>query len=203
MKRDKPTCASLLKAMAVQRLLLSVLVLLWLFAVPPASAQPPIGVKVGAGLATAAFETISNSYYTEVSAKSKVGLVLGVFTQFPVKGLWVFQPGVQYAFKGYRLYHRSVYNPEFTSREVLPYLEAPLNFLHASRPNGNGFLIGGGPVVGLLVARGYRSSNAVDVGLNLKTGYRVPVGFSLNLDYTYGLTNLKNRFLALTVGYLF
>jgi hypothetical protein len=203
MKKYRPAYSPLPAALVVQHLWFSASVLLWLFSAPSATAQPPIGVKLGAGLATAHFETISNSYYAEVSAKSKVGLMFGVFTQLPVKSLWVFQPGVQYAFKGYRLYRRSVDNFEFTSREVLPYLEAPLNFLHASRPNGTGFLIGGGPVVGLLVARGYRSSNPVDVGLNLKTGYRIPVGFSLNLDYTYGFSNLKNRFLALTVGYLF
>jgi hypothetical protein len=212
----KKSCVLPVASVVCRQLFSGMLLLLCLLAVQTATAQPPIGVKLGMGWSTPVVTVASGGSGATYTPKNKDGIVLGLFTQLSLQAGWLFQPGVQYVSKGYGE-HRvsSAYNYNFVINENLPYIEVPLNVLHASKPNGNGFLIGGGPAVGFLLERDYRYNGikAMDVGVNLMMGYKVPVGFSLNLHYTYGLLDvsektayvqaLKNRFLALTVGYLF
>ena len=207
--------ASLIRGF-VLRLLFCGLAFLCFFARYKASAQPPVGVKIGMGWSAPAVTVGSGGYGDSWTPKSKYGIVLGLYTQFPLQTHWLLQPGVQYVSKGYgEIQVSSISNYDFVINENLPYIEVPLNVLYATGSNGNGFLIGGGPAVGFLLQRDYRYNGvkAVDVGVNLMIGYKIPIGFSLNLNYTHGLSNVseqtnnvqevKNRFLALTVGYLF
>jgi hypothetical protein len=147
--------------------------------------------------------------------ESKPGAIVGMFVHLPLKNHWLFVPAVQLSSKGFKERHISpLYGYNFTSNSVLNYLELPLTFLHTSRKDGSGFQAGGGPVVGLLLSdfHNYLVKNW-DVGLNGQLGYQTPIGFSAQLGFTFGLVNvgqsyssvptIRNRFLALTIGYMF
>lgn len=195
----------------------SVLALVCLLGLQKAEAQPPIGIKLGAGRSMSAVGLRTGTYETW-TPKNKTGVVVGLFTHLPLRDGWLFQPGLQYVSKGYgEHYFRNGpdFYYDFVINARLPYIEAPLNVLYATRPDGNGFLLGGGPAVGFVQGQGrrYGGIKTIDAGVNLVAAYKVPIGFSVNLTYTYGLMNgsrqgyyvqkLKNRFLALTACYLF
>jgi hypothetical protein len=96
------------------------------------------------------------------------------------------------------------------------YLDFPLNVIYQLPVQKNKFLFGTGPVLCVNVsnyAPFYFETKKTDVGINDFTGYEWAIGFSFNLNYTQGLTNImqdktyftdyKNRYTGLTVGYLF
>lgn len=178
-------------------------------------AQPPVGVKLGLGLTTPTVTLMPNTYSTS-SAETNTGLLFGLFTQVSLSSNWILQPALQMAFKGFneRVESNSTTN-SFTYSHTTTYLELPLNFVHATKPKGRGFQIGAGPVVGLLLNRGAQlyPLKLGDFGVDALVGYQTPIGFSVTLSYTHGLVDvsknkaylpeMKNRFAALSVGYLF
>jgi hypothetical protein len=185
------------------------------FLVTVAAAQPPVGVKLGLGLTAPAVSLMPNSYSTS-SAETNTGLLFGLFTQVSLPSNWILQPALQMAFKGFneRVGSNSTTN-SFTYSHTITYLELPLNLVHATKPKGSGFQIGAGPVVGLLLNRGAQlyPLKLADFGVDALVGYQAPIGFSVSFSYTHGLVDIsknkaflpemKNRFAALSVGYLF
>lgn len=138
----------------------------------------------------------------------------GIFGQIPLKKNWVFRPVLQFVNKGYREQYSDQY---YAYRTPVPlrYFEVPLSFVYTTLPNGNGLLLGGGPSVSFSSNRKYqyRPIKSLDAGAHILLGYQTALGFSANLTYTHGFVNvseftdqvpvIKNRFAALTVGYLF
>lgn len=75
-------------------------------------------------------------------------------------------------------------------------------------------MLGAGPVIGVSIDKSYSLySTKTDFSINAMAGYEIEIGFSLNVNYTYGLTNLNiedqtglkysNRYVGITVGYSF
>lgn len=199
----------------MQSHLTKIFLLFWLFCAGRAAAQPRVGVILGMGISTPVFHTGQVASET-LTISDKTGWVLGVFTQIPMHSHWTFQPGLRYTAKGHRERHMSnigYYSYDFTESSNLPYFELPLNFMHSQKPNGDGFRFGAGPVVSFAIHNGFRYPvKRTDFGANAFVGYQSAIGFSINLTYTYGFGNtalnpsseeLKNRFAALTIGYLF
>lgn len=174
-------------------------------------AQPRIGIQVGLGLSMPRVTQVQNPGY-EWSAESKSGFVFGVFSQFPLAKNLIFRPALQFANKGYR---ERQDGQSFSIPAQHGYFELPLSFVYASRPDGNGLLLGGGPTVGFTSNSDYqyRPVKSLDAGAHILLGYQTPLGFSANLSYTHGFVNvsafpdqtpdMKNRFAAFTIGYLF
>lgn len=174
-------------------------------------AQPPVGIRIGASTShpSISYDPTVGSRLTPVS---RTGLVFGVYTEFPVSAAWLVQPALQIAAKGYRERQEGSL---YAAPAKFSYLEAPVNFIYSSQSGGIGFQAGGGPVISFLLERDYQTESlkTLDIGGNVLLGYKVPIGFSLHLQYTYGLLNasegvsplsgLKNRVLFLTAGYLF
>lgn len=175
------------------------------------AAQPRIGVQVGVGLSMPRITPMQNPGY-EWSAENKSGFVGGIFSQFPLTKNLIFRPALQFANKGFR--ERQA-GQSYRIPVHLGYFELPLSFVYTSLPDGNGFLLGGGPTIGFSSDRDYQyiPTKSLDAGAHILLGYQTPLGFSANLTYTHGFVNvsaspdrapdMKNRFAALTVGYLF
>lgn len=185
-------------------LLLSVLLL---------NAQPRIGIQVGYGLSMSAL-TLAQEPNFPTSTTSETGFVGGIFGQIPLKKNWVFRPVLQFVNKGYKERYSSQ-SYAYSTPVPLRYFEVPLSFVYTTLPGRNGFLLGGGPTVSFSSDRDYqyRPVKSLDAGAHVLLGFQTPLGFSANLTYTHGFVNvskftdqvpvIKNRFAALTVGYLF
>jgi hypothetical protein len=167
------------------------------------------GIKAGIAMANNLFENKFNSSdYTY-----KVGGMGGVFLRTPLGNTLYFQPELLMVGKGTKQK-----NQGFDYRIDLTYLELPLNVLYKSSNTKVGFFIGGGPAPSVFIGEnlfyfGNQTSKSFDFGINVLTGFELPIGFSINLNYTHGLLNvtadkenipmIKNRSFGLTVGYLF
>lgn len=166
---------------------------------------------MGAGLSMPQITTVQSPGY-EWSAENKSGFVGGIFSQFPLTKNLIFRPAIQFANKGFR---ENQPGQSYRIHVQHGYFEIPLSFVYASLPEGNGFLFGGGPTIGFGSDREYQyiPTKSIDAGAHILLGYQMPLGFSANLTYTHGFVNvsefadraavIKNRFAALTVGYLF
>jgi hypothetical protein len=138
------------------------------------------------------------------SLQTKNGFILGCFLNISFSKNVVFQPSVLYVGKGYNNYYYYAYH----------YLEIPLNILYKTQTKSGIFLLGGGVSPAFILST--YSGNQIkkfDFGINVLAGYQLPIGFSINVGYTYGLLNLsnnknyisniQNKYLGLTVGYEF
>ena len=93
------------------------------------------------------------------------------------------------------------------------YFELPLNVLYKLPSNNSKYYLGGGLSPAIKTKDYYYGglTKEFDLGINLSAAFKVPIGFSINLNYTYGLLNvsgfgtseIKNRYLGLTAGYEF
>jgi len=94
------------------------------------------------------------------------------------------------------------------------YLEIPLNIHYKAQTKRGIFLSGGGVSPAFILNNYYGNQiKQFDLGINILTSYLWPMGFSINLGYTYGLLNLssnksyiskiQNKYFSLTAGYEF
>jgi hypothetical protein len=181
-----------------------------------AGAQSSVGLKLGMGWSMPRVTYSSGSPYGSSSSSSgRNGIVAGIISQLPLGAGWWMKPSAQFTWKGF--YEAFTTYPGYGVRagNTMNYLEVPLNVVYTSGVKGSGFQAGGGPVFSHLLNSNFRdyALKRTDIGINLLTGYQLPIGFSFNLSYTHGLgdvvknrtnySSLKNRFLALTVSYLF
>jgi hypothetical protein len=179
-------------------------------------AQTQVGIKLGLGLSMATVTSISRPNTTR-SFRSSAGFVAGAFLQVPLKGHWSLQPGLQFSRKGINedyTYRSNNTSYSYSTSDGVTYLELPLNIIHSFKEKHSGFFIGAGPVISFSKnSNQYSGFKSTDVGADVLLGYQTPIGFSINLSYTHGFTNAaagiyafsewRNRFAALTVGYLF
>jgi hypothetical protein len=171
------------------------------------------GIKAGVAIANAKVKYNTITMPGNSKPTSKLGAIAGVFARMALSKTACFQPELLMIGKGMK--EKNQYYPYRTD---LTYLELPLNLLYKpSAPKGS-FFIGGGPAPAYYIGDNvfYSGNNRFkkfDVGINILTGYELPVGFSINLHYTYGLLNIsrnktdipvtKNRCFGLSLGYIF
>lgn len=170
------------------------------------------GIKAGVTLAKSKVELDPGvtPYYDKLVFKA--GAMGGVFAQIDAGKNTCFQPELLIVGKGMKeKYETYSYRNDFT------YIELPLNFLYKPVTSKGSFFIGGGPSPAYYIGEnifygGQYYIKKFDLGINLLAGYEVPIGFSINLHYTHGLTNIsrsaevpvtKNRCIGLSVGYTF
>jgi hypothetical protein len=177
-----------------------------------------VGIKAGVALASFAAEsnrlTTPNAYLTNYSVSSKPGIVLGSFVDFRLRDNLVLRPGVDVVAKGgveNGLYHSGGIAETYRERKNFAAVDFPLLLLwQAGNKGGHGLQFGAGLVPGILIEGGL---NKGDLAAAITAGYRFRSGLEYNLSYNYGLVDvatyysdyrtLKNRHLALTVGYRF
>ena len=145
------------------------------------------GIKAGAAIASMQVK------YRSVPAdfsENKLGGIVGVLIRTPLKGSLYFQPELLMVGKGYKEKQSG-----YDSRVDLTYIELPLNLLYKFSTSKGGVFIGGGPAPAFLIGEnifyfGNQNSKEFDFGINVLAGYELPIGFSINLNYTHGLVNL-------------
>jgi hypothetical protein len=172
------------------------------------------GIKTGISVATCHKEYDANFYTNPPEARSITGAIGGVFLQVSLNNKVCFQPELQMIGKGMKTKDEN----NISYPEKITYLELPLNILYKPVSAKGSFFIGGGPAPAFYIGENvfYSSGSAIkkfDFGINFLTGYELPIGFSINLHYTHGLTNIssdktfipvmKNRCFGITIGYVF
>ncbi|MBL0271504.1 MAG: PorT family protein [Chitinophagaceae bacterium] len=173
------------------------------------------GLKLGYGMTTLGPNyTESNGYKHQFILTS--GARVGGYLQIMSGKKFIFQPELLLVVKGA---HES---PDFSNGPPYPtydypfrtsYIEIPLNLLVKLPTPGGFFSLGGGPAPSFPIYRYIYSGTAgFEMGINFLTGYQWPLGFSVNLNFTKGLSNvqqfpgapgLKNSSIGLTAGYTF
>lgn len=172
-----------------------------------------IGIKLGLAFSNVQVE-YGDNLNTEVEKNSShTGLISGFYLNMDLNKKLRFQPALLLISKGMNENHQS-----FTIRKNLSYVEVQLNLLHQSNSAKGSFFIGGGLAPSYytgetLFYSGNNDLKKLDVGINFLTGYEIPIGFSLNLNYTHGLVNVsgvreympvfRNRSFGIAVGYTF
>ena len=164
------------------------------------------GIKIGAGLSKPNIDYVNT--VSPTVEREKFGIILGGFVNITGKKNMIIQPGVQYVRKGWKEGYTNGY------QESMNYFEIPINLLFKLKERKQHFYIGAGLSPAFSATSAYRTGiKSFDLGINALAGYVLPIGFSVNLGYTHGLlnatadknyiTNIRNRYFALTAGYEF
>lgn len=187
----------------------SILLLLTMNAYRQQASTIKFGIKFGAAFAKNKLEFTNNS--VPYNLKTKIGLMAGCYVDFLVNEKMLFQPALLYVRKGAKEQTGYTYSPSL----IYNYLEIPLNILYRSPAKNGRYFFGGG------LSPAFRFTNhlygnelkSFDLGANVLAGYQFPMGFSINLGYTYGMLNvskfkesiskIQNRYFSLPVGYEF
>lgn len=167
-------------------------------------------IKLGAAFAKSKIEYTGTDY--PYNFNMKTGLVFGGYADFLVSKNIVFQPGLLYVRKGANVANQYSYNEPL----YFNYLEIPLNILYRPPSKKGMYFFGVGLSPALRLNNSYNYGNPLktfDLGINILAGYQFPIGFSINLNYTYGILNvsenkeyistIQNKYFSLTVGYEF
>lgn len=169
------------------------------------------GVKAGLAIAKSKVEyNPSITPYNKIVFKA--GAMAGGYAQIKAGKNACFQPELLIVGKGMKEKYEA-----YSYRNDVTYIELPLNILYKPVTSKGSFFIGGGPSPAYYIGENFFYSGQYfikkfDLGINLLAGYEMPIGFSINLHYTHGLTNIsrsaevlltKNRCFGLSVGYIF
>jgi hypothetical protein len=171
------------------------------------------GIRLGISVAKTHLRYDPVFYPDSDEKGARVGIIGGGLVAIRLNKKVVFQPELLLVGKGVKEIRLGYdYNNRVT------YIEMPLYLLFKPEGAKGSFFIGGGPAPSFFIGEnifysGYNYFNKFDLGLNVLAGYELPLGFSLNLQYTHGLLNVsknestlpivKNRCFGLTAGYLF
>ncbi|MGH2563935.1 MAG: outer membrane beta-barrel protein [Ginsengibacter sp.] len=170
--------------------------------------KPAFGIKLGIDLSNATInytEPSTEKYYT------KVGFLGGVYADVFLRKELFFRPGAEIVLKGVRQkYEGSSYDLPIT----FTYVDFPLNIVYKNNSGKGHLMAGGGPVIGVPINHSYNGYPLkTEFSINGLIGFELPIGFSVNFNYTYGLNNvssdnqfiskISNRYLGITAGYTF
>lgn len=172
------------------------------------------GLKAGFGLSTLnPGNYIDNAGYKH--RYNRVGGVRGgIFLEIHTGKKMLFQPELLFAVKGTREtieYYNG--NPQSNDPVRINYIEIPLNLLVKLVTKNGFFIAGGGPMPAFSSNKYSPYATSFDIGVNFLAGYQLPMGFSFNLHFTkgfsnvlkeyYNSSNLKNNSFGLSLGYTF
>jgi len=187
------------------------LLLTVLYTYIPAQAQKPhIGVKLGMAFSNVSIRAVDPI----VETNTKTSVTFGFFVHIPVKGRFSIRPSMEYVSKGALSKQTIAYSYRNPEKIQLEYLDVPLNFLHEFHLKKNKVIVGGGPVISVLLTKHpYEDYAGNDIGVNILAGYEWEIGASLSLNFTQGLKNIvadrknggniQNHYFGFTIGYWF
>lgn len=176
--------------------------------------KPTIGIKAGLAFSNVTINpTTPNSYF---SSSGRTRVLGGVYLNVPSGKKLIFRPGAEIVFKGGKQKYYDSYNNTYTYDYPLKFtfIDFPVNILYKiTFPKGH-LIAGGGPVIGVPINEEFSQYPLkTEFSINGMVGYEFAIGFSLNLNYTYGLSiankdnqfvsKISNRYLGITVGYTF
>ena len=172
--------------------------------------KPTIGIEFGLTLSNVTIDPVNVDDNFKTSGKT--GVVGGAYLNVPSGKKLIFRPGAEIVGKGANQKFEGAYMYNYPIK--FTYVDFPLNILYKINCAKGYFLAGGGPVIGVPVNREFSQYPLkTEFGVNGIVGYEIPIGASLNLNYTYGLNNvnkdnqfvskISNRYLGITIGYTF
>jgi hypothetical protein len=170
--------------------------------------KPVFGIKLGLALSNATINQNGTGPSTSKTS-ARTGALGGIYLDVPLRKELIFRPGVEVVPKGVRQ------NDGYSTYPILfTFIDFPLNILYKKNYAHGHLIAGGGPVIGVPI-RDYFGIYPLktEFSVNGLIGYELAIGFSLNLNYTYGLSNasrnkqliskISNRYLGITIGYSF
>lgn len=167
------------------------------------------GLKLGLAVVNTQIDYPNNSN-TNMSSSGSTSLTIGGFLNIPLSKKTAFQPTLLFVSKGVRETSQ-LFNYNYVT--PMHYLEIPLVWLHQNPKKMGTYFIGGGLSPAFLISDEFYNVNKFDLGINFLTGFKFPIGFSINAAYTYGLLNLsadkqqisefKNKYFSIIIGYEF
>ena len=171
--------------------------------------KPTIGIKFGLALSNATIDPLN--IYDNFKTSGKTSVVGGIYLNVPSSKKLIFRPGAEVVGKGAK---QSYDTYGYSAPIRFTYIDFPINTLYKINCASGYLLAGGGPVIGVPVNREFSQYPLkTEFGVNGIVGYEIPIGASLNLNYTYGLNNvnkdnqfvskISNRYLGITIGYTF
>jgi len=173
--------------------------------------KPVFGIKAGLALSNATInQTDTNSNPLKTSPRT--GVLGGIYVDVPLGKELIFRPEADIVSKGIR--EKYDYSSSSDYPVIFTYIDFPLNIFYKKNYTNGHLIAGGGPVIGIPL-KDYYSIYPLktEFSINGLIGYELAIGFSLNLNYTYGLSNassnkqliskISNRYLGITVGYSF
>ena len=169
-----------------------------------------IGIKLGLALSNATIDETGSGTAT-YSTSTNAGILGGIYLDVPSGKELVFRPEAEIVSKGFRR------NDNYSSGDYpvrFSYIDFPANILYKKDFTNGHFIAGGGPVIGFPINHSYLGYPLnTEFSINGVIGYELAIGFSINVNYTYGLTNaskdkqyvskISNRYLGIAVGYSF
>ena len=172
--------------------------------------KPAIGIR--AGLAFSNTTINSTDMAANFNHSTRTSILGGIYLDVPSGKSVIFRPGVEIISKGVRRKYNDTYNYEYPLK--FTFIDFPINILYKINFSEGHLIAGGGPVIGIPINDEFSQySLKTEFSINGIVGYVIPIGFSLNLNYTYGLSNankdnqfiskISNRYLGITVGYTF
>ena len=171
--------------------------------------KPTIGIKTGVVFSNATINSTNPGSYFKISGKTSV--LAGVYLNVPSGEKLIFRPGSEIVSKGVTNQFDVTYSYRYPI--IFTYLDFPVNILYKINYTNSYILAGGGPVIGIPISNQYEFPLKSEFSINGLLGYELAIGFSLNMNYTYGLSNasrdkqntskISNRYLGITVGYTF
>lgn len=180
-----------------------------------------LGIKAGIAIANIGIEYNQTPDPAPGKSITKLGVAGGFFARMPLSKKICFQPELLMIGKGMK--EKDQYGSSYLYKTTITYLELPLNILYKPTTAKASFFIGGGPAPAFYIGNnafyyGDGAFKTFDFGINVLAGYEIPIGFSFNLHYTHGLSNIskdqgtngnpysvkmKNRCFGLMIGYVF
>ena len=172
------------------------------------------GLKAGISLSTFTPGHYTDNFGYSSSFSMTGGVRGGLFLQIAAGKNFLFQPEFLIVIKGSG--EKTNYNngnPSSSYPTRVNYIEIPLNLLVKLPAKSGFFILGGGPAPAFSTNSYTEYAVPFDMGVNFLLGYQLPIGFSVNLNFTKGFTNitkevpgaqaLKNSSLGICIGYSF
>ena len=167
--------------------------------------KPVIGINLGIALSNSSIEYADPDGYRPKTS-TRTGAMGGVYLDFKSGDKMIIRPGIEVVSKGFR--------DENNYGIIYTFIDFPLSILYKINFTKAHIIIGGGPSIGVPIKDFYAIySQKTEFSVNGLIGYELAMGPSINLNYTYGLSNasknrdflkkLSNRYLGITLGYSF
>ena len=153
-----------------------------------------IGIKAGIVFANISPGTYTDDLGNKHTFTPRFGVIVGGRLQIPAGKNFLFMPEINLAPKGA---NRDVDYTNGSSFESSPALSTMIeitpNLLFRSQSAKGSFFIGGGPFVAFNLDEYAEFIGKSDAGINLLTGYMLPIGFSFELNFNKGFVKQKSE----------
>lgn len=174
------------------------------------------GLKAGVLMANAGPD-FTDENGTTYDYQPRFGIVFGGRAQVTVNKNFLIMPELNFIGKGANRYQDFNNGNRYDISPTLSaFLELTANFLFTTSSKTGKFMLGGGPSAALNLDEYSDMLGKKDFGINVMTGYLLPIGFSFEINYNKGLSkqrpydsflystsDIKTSSLEFSIGYTF